>query len=107
MRKIIALCLMMALMATIFSCTTNSYKLTVDDQYEILYDRPAKRYRAGDQVTIKTHILTDIDIECFINGKSIGKQTPVETDEHYTHWEYYFEMPAEDVTVTFKLIGGM
>ncbi len=106
MKKIIALCLASVLAFCMVGCSTGSYKLTVNDREELLYEQPNKRYQAREEVVIKTHILTDVDMECFVNGKSVGKQTAVKTGDHYTHWEYYFEMPSEDVTITFEIVGG-
>ncbi len=106
MKKLAALCLALLLLLNLPGCPPNRYKLTVDDRDGLLYEQPDQKYYADDQVVIKTHILFDADIQCYVNGKSIGKQTAVKTGDEYTHWEYYFEMPAEDVTVTFEIVGG-
>ncbi len=106
MKRIFAIFFAMMLIFSVVGCTSDRYKLTVKDREELLYERPAQSYQAGEQVVIKPHILYDVDLVCFVNGKSIGKQTAVETGDKYTHWEYYFEMPAEDVTVSFEVVGG-
>ncbi len=108
MKKIIALGLVCILIFTMAGCALDFYTLTVAEADRELLDMPPVRIcRAGQQVVIKTHILYDADMECFVNGKSIGKQTAVQTGGRYTHWEYYFEMPAENVTVTFEITGGV
>ncbi len=88
------------------SCRSEHYRLTVDDPYTLLHEQPEKEYRAGEHVTIKTGIVIDADVECFVNGESIGKQTVAMTGDKYTHWEFYFEMPAEDVTLTILIVGS-
>ncbi len=93
---------------TLPSLGNGYYRLSVVESFSdpILYEQPAAQYRAGERVTIKVHMFTDTDIECFVNGQSIGRQTPVDGEDGY-HWEYYFDMPAEDVTVTFREHGGL
>lgn len=84
----------------------SSYDLIIDGKHDFLVEQPEKRYKSGDNVVLKTGIFYDVGLECFINGKSIGMGEPVETNGKYTHWEYYFKMPNESVTVTFKFIGS-
>lgn len=108
MKKIIALSLVCILIFTMAGCAFDFYTLTVAEEDRAFLDMPPVRIcRAGQQVVIKTHILYDAALECFVNGKSIGMPTPVQTGGTYTHWAFYFEMPAENVTVTFAVIGGM
>ncbi len=87
-------------------CGADRYTLTVEDPNAFLYEQPSKQYHAGEDVIVKTYVVYDADMECFVNGESIGIQTAVKTGDEYTHWEYYFEMPAEDVTITFQIVGG-
>ncbi|MBQ7913856.1 MAG: hypothetical protein IJ308_09025, partial [Clostridia bacterium] len=65
-----------------------------------------KRYEAGETVIIKTAIVTDVSVEAFVNGESIGTQTAVKTGDEYTHWEFTFVMPECDVTLTFVISDG-
>ncbi len=106
MKKLLALLMTAFLLISMVACSGNSYKVTVDDQDITLYEPLSKRYEAGEQVVIKTHMATDISVECFVNGKSVGTQTAIKTGDNYTHWEFYFEMPAEDVTITFEVRDG-
>ncbi len=88
--------------------TDEGYTLAVlEECRDLLYEDPSgRKYDAGESVVIKTHIIYDADIECYINGKSIGRYTVIETDGKYTHWEFYFEMPEENVTVELKIVGS-
>ncbi len=109
MKKILSLLLVLTMLITMVACSElnlDSYKLTIVDSSNLLYEQPSRRYEAGEQVVIKTKILYDADIECYANGKSLGGHKDIETDGKYTHWEFYFEMPAEDVTITFEVKDG-
>ncbi len=104
---LLSVLLSVLLILTTVGCTSNRYKLTVGSHSNLLYEQPKKTYQAGETVVIKTTILMDASIMCFVNGESIGLETAIQKDGTYTHWEYYFEMPAQDVTVTFAIVGGM
>ena len=64
-----------------------------------------KDYRPGQAITIKTGILHDADLELYVNGVFISKQTAVKTDGTYTHWEFYFTMPEQDVVILLQTSG--
>ncbi len=109
MRRLLVLGLILTMLLLTVGCEIGgeeTYRLTVASGEELLHEQPAKRYCAGEQVTIKVGILYDADVECFVNGESIGIQTPIRVDDKYSHWEYYFTMPAENVSVTLKTVGG-
>ncbi len=108
MKKTVSIILFIAVLAGVFfGCADPKFKLTITGTAsDMLYEEPAKRYNAGDTVVIKTHIVMDADIECFLNGESIGIQTPIMTDGKYTHWEFTFVMPSEDSTLEIKTVGG-
>ncbi len=105
MKKFLIMLISAIMLISMVACSDSGYKVTVDDQNITLYEPLSKRYDAGEQVIIKTHIATDVSVECFVNGKSVGTQTAIKTDDGY-HWEFYFEMPAEDVTITFEVKDG-
>lgn len=63
-------------------------------------------YAAGTTVTVKTDILTDVDLELYVDGVFICKQTEVLTDETH-HWEFSFIMPDHDVSIQLKTSDGM
>lgn len=56
--------------------------------------------KAGETVTIATHILTDVDLVVFVNGEMIEQ---IHSDVPY--WLYTFTMPADPVHITFKTRG--
>ncbi len=103
MKKLLVL---LALALLLVGCTPTRYRLTVEGDRDLLYESPEGRYLPDTQIVIKTHIIYDVGLECFVNGESIGTQTAVQTDGTYTHWEFYFTMPEENVTVTFETVGG-
>lgn len=63
-------------------------------------------YSAGTNVTVKTDILTDEDLELYVDGVFICRQTEVPTDETH-HWEFSFIMPDHDVAIQLKTSDGM
>ena len=77
--------------------------MQVEDPGGYLLETPPQIIASGDTVVVKTVILHDADLEAFVNGKSIGKQTAVKTDGKYTHWEFSFLMPESDATLTFRV----
>ncbi len=93
------------------SCSVNTYELTVDVSAASgvkFIEKLEKRYGAGTEVTVKMHILTDVDVVGYLNGKSLGRQTAIKTGNEYTHWEFYFTMPKKDATLRFEIsvVGG-
>ncbi len=107
MKKVLSLILaLITLLLCLIGCDNGkSYKVTVEnDQY--LYERLERRYKAGEQVVVKCHMITDVSMTVYMNGKSLGTQKPIKTDDKYTHWEYYFTMPSENVTLTFEVKDG-
>ena len=84
-----------------------SYSVTVEDGDEFLYENLNRKYKEGEQVVVKTNIILDMSLTVYVNGKSIGTGKAIKTGDEYTHWEYYFTMPSEDVTITFEEKDGM
>ncbi len=106
-KTVLGFFVLILLLSAFAACTPPHYKLTVENADRYLYERPEKHYAEGDTVVIRTHIILDADLICFVNGKSIGTGKAIMTDGKYTHWEYTFTMPGEEVTVTFEVSGGM
>lgn len=73
---------------------------------ELLIDALAESYPIGTKVTIKTEILTDVDLELYVDGVFISKQSEVYTDQTH-HWEFTFTMPDHDAIIQLKSSGGM
>lgn len=89
-----------------FSGCTAKYKLSIKNEPNIaVLSRLKTRYAAGEQVTVVTEVVLDADVEVFLNGQSIGKQTAVYTENGY-QWEYYFDMPARNAVLKFEIISG-
>ena len=89
------------------SNNVKSYSVTVEDGDEFLYENLNRKYKEGEQVVVKTNIILDMSLTVYVNGKSIGTGKAIKTGDEYTHWEYYFTMPSEDVTITFEEKDGM
>ncbi len=89
------------------SSDIKSYSVTVEDGDEYLYENLNRKYKEGEQVVIKTNIILDMSLTVYVNGGSIGMGKAIKTGDEYTHWEYYFTMPSEDVTITFEEKDGM
>ena len=89
------------------SSDVKSYSVTVEDGDEFLYENLNRKYKEGEQVVIKTNSILDMSLTVYVNGKSIGTGKAIKTGDEYTHWEYYFTMPSEDVTITFEEKDGM
>ncbi len=60
----------------------------------------------GEEAVLKTHVITDADIACFVNGVRTGKPMGVQAENGHVHWEFRFEMPEEDVAVTLQAGDG-
>ena len=89
------------------SSNVKSYSVTVEGGDEFLYENLNRKYKEGEQVVIKTNIILDMSLTVYVNGESIGTGKAIKTGDEYTHWEYYFTMPNEDVTITFEEKDGM
>lgn len=65
-----------------------------------------KGYPAGSRVCITTNIVIDADLHLYVNGEFACTYTP-ETINDTQYWLFSFFMPAEDVTIELKVVGGM
>ncbi len=91
---------------TLLLSTSPKFSATVEDKSDLLFEPLKNEYMAGEKVTVKTHILYDAGINVYVNGESLGREEAIEVDGRYSHWEYYFTMPYEDVTITFGIYDG-
>ena len=89
------------------SSDVKSYSVTVEGGDEFLYENLSRKYKEGEQVVVKTNIILDMSLTVYVNGKSLGSEKAIKTGDRYTHWEYYFTMPSENVTITFEEKDGM
>ncbi|MBO5481249.1 MAG: hypothetical protein J6A63_08695 [Clostridia bacterium] len=84
------------------------YKVTIVDKYNEFYDKPTEEYfEAGTIITLHCYPIMDADLVMYINGERVGIQNAVEGADGYYIWEYSFVVPAEDITITFQMSGGM
>lgn len=82
------------------------YKLTVQDPNGYLIEDLQDKYEAGEEVIVKTNVLSDGDLVAYLNGVSLGLETQtVEKDGN--HWEFYFDMPSHDAVLSFALSEGL
>ena len=79
------------------------YTIVYEGMEDLLLDgfSPVKAV-AGEEVVIKTHSLTDVGLELFVNGFK-AKQVYAEHD----YWTYVFTMPSDDVVITKRITDGM
>ena len=48
----------------------------------------------------------DAGLYAYLDGVSLGSETPVDDDGDY-HWEFYFVMPEHDAVLSFATYGGI
>ena len=84
------------------------YKVTIVDKYNEFFDKPTGEYfEEGTVITMHCYPIMDADLVMYINGERVGIQNAVEGADGYYIWEYSFVVPAEDITITFQMSGGM
>lgn len=89
--------------------TTGPYQLTFANDFtrDMILDTLQGSHAPGSVVTFRTDILTDVDLELYVNGQFICKQTEVFDAEGNNFWEFYFTMPAGNAVIQLKTSGGM
>lgn len=85
----------------------NEYVVGVIDPNNFLIESLKIKYLYGETFVIKTSILTDVDLDLYIDNEFYAKQTVIEQNGSYTHWEYYVLMPGHDITISFQTSGGV
>ena len=55
-------------------------------------------------MTVKTEILTDVDLELYVDGVFVSKQSEILNDATH-HWEFSFTMPEHDAVIQLKTSG--
>ncbi len=107
LKNLICSIFLVVLVTSVAACTENdAYRLTVQDPHGYIIEDLQERYKAGETITVKTTIICDASLVAFLDGISLGAETPVQTGDRYTHWEFYFEMPAHDAVLSFELKDG-
>lgn len=105
--KVIALLLAIC-STTVFlsACADDGYKLTVQDPEHLIIEKLKDRYAADEKITVKTGMLHDAVITVYLDGVALENGTPVEDNGEYTHWEYYFVMPAHNAVLSLETSDG-
>lgn len=79
-----------------------SYNIKAIDHNGFMANKIEGKYLPGQELTIQTNILLDVDLHMYVNGEFHSKQTPRDTKKGYI-WEFYLIMPNNDVIITFKV----
>ena len=113
-RVILALVLVVASLF-IISCNNErtlqegEYWLTVVDEYDMLYEIPKDRYKAGEKVIIKTYLVADAGVYVYINGydaKNNGMVRDEGDNDLHVYIEWEFTMPSKNSVLTIGEGGG-
>lgn len=83
--------------------SASEHKLMVQDPNGYLIEDLQESYKAGDEVTVKTTMLSDVVLRAYLDGVSLGLETPVSEEGEY-HCEFYFEMPSHDAVLSFSTL---
>lgn len=85
---------------------TKEYAVKPADRWteELLIEPLSESYAAGTTVTVKTEILTDVDLELYVDGVFVSKQSEILNDATH-HWEFSFTMPEHDAVIQLKTSG--
>lgn len=107
MKKILALCLVVALcLCVLSSCGVfGFYSISYSEEMTegLMLDGYAPKFaRAGDTVVLRTGRIMDANLVLYANGVNIQR-----TQSGSGYWEYVFTMPDEDVVITSDILGGM
>lgn len=86
-----------------------SYSVRCGDDFtaSLLLETLDEEYAPGTIVTLKTDILTDVDLELYINGEFVCSQTEVVSPDGSNYWEFQFTMRNEPVVIHFKTVDGI
>lgn len=81
---------------------TTTYNITYDNSLTTSYmiDPLPTKAAGGSIVTLKTHVLTDVDLALYVNDEFITYQTTVEQGDQ-VYWLFSFIMPECNVTIRF------
>ncbi len=78
------------------------FNVTVTGDTDVLLENLKSTYQQGAFIVIRTHVIIDADIEIYVDGVKIP-QSYYDPDR----WEYSFTMPAKDVEIEIKIVGGI
>lgn len=91
------------------STHNTTYNVRCGDDFTagLLLASPDAQYTPGTIVKLQTDILTDVDLELYVNGKYICKQTELSSSDGTDYWVFYFTMPDENAVIHFKTVDGI
>ena len=86
-----------------------AYKVQCGDDFtaSLLLETPEGEYTPGTIIRLKTGILTDVDLELYVNGRFVCKQMEAFSSDGTNYWEFYFTMPDEAAIIQFKTVDGI
>lgn len=86
-----------------------SYSVRCGDDFtaSLLLEALDAQYAPGTIITLKTTVLTDVDLELYVNGKFVCNQTEYLSPDGSNHWEFQFTMLSEPVVIYFKTVDGI
>lgn len=100
MRRIsLLLCIVLCILL-FAGCNSERYSITMADK-DWLYEKIPTSAKAGETVTVKISLATDLGYLFLVNGEEIES-----TDGTSDYWIFNFTMPDEDVTIEFKTYDG-
>ena len=83
-----------------------TYNVSIDDPEHFITILPNMRYNENDQFTITTTVIMDAGLNLYVDNVFHSSETAVHTDNGYV-WEYYVTMPNHDITISFRVYGGI
>lgn len=88
---------------------SNAYAIICANDFtaEMLMEPLADQYTPGTIVKLKTDVLLDSDLELYVDGQFICKQTEAFESDGKNYWAFYFTMPDHNVTIEMKTSGGL
>ena len=84
---------------------TGTYKLNIIDKNDYIMNKPKEyesHFAPNTELKFYAYPIMDADLALYVNGKFYSIQNTVLVDGKYV-WEYSFIMPAEEVTIEFKV----
>lgn len=88
----------------------SEYKLTVKDPNGYTIEQLQEQYQAGEEVTVRTKMLDNVDLGAYLDGVFLGFGSKVNrkiNSQWQFCWEFYFTMPEHDAVLSFQVPEGL
>ena len=86
---------------------TGTYILNIIDENNYIFDKPKyNTFHPGEIIKLHSYPIMDADLAMYIDGEYYCIQTSIIIEDEYI-WEYIFEMPNKEITISFKIEGGI